>query len=147
MSSLHALCCCHQWRSKNMTSRFFRSMYNKTIIIRFSFVISRMAVFTLADAQIVWTDKSFSDEQIVIVCLMWKQTNKFFNKQIMWYLVVWKDNFSRTICPSRQTSRRQYQINSHRTDKCQMICSSSSVKTAIIKLVNNWALFWIGLAL
>ena len=86
-----------------------------------------MAVFTLEDEQIVWMDKIVSDKQIV-----WCEngTNKFFDEQIVWYLAVWKDDSSQTICPSRRTSRRQYDINSHQTDKCQTIRSSSSVKTA-----------------
>ena len=42
-----------------------------------------------------------------------------------------KTIFFKKICPWRRTSRRQYDINSHQTDKCQTICSSSSVKTAI----------------
>ena len=50
--------------------------------------------------------------------------HKFFNKQKVRYLAVWKDNFSQTICPLRRTSRRQYNINSHQTDKCQKICPS-----------------------
>ena len=71
-----------------------------------------------------------SDEQIV-----WCEngTNKFFGEQIVSYLTVWKHDFSQTICPSRRTSRRQYNTNSHQTDKCQTICSSSKVNTAILK--------------
>ena len=71
--------------------------------------------FTLEDEQIV------SEEQIVWCA---KETNEFFDEQIVWYLTVWKDDFSKTICPSRRTSRRQYVINSHQTDKCQTICPS-----------------------
>ena len=55
------------------------------------------------------------------------QTNKsslFVWCEVVWYLAVWKDNFSQMICPSRQTSRRQHNINSHQTDKCQTICPS-----------------------
>ena len=61
-----------------------------------------------------------------------KGTKKFFDEQIVSYLSVWKDDFSQMICPSRRTSRRQYNINSHQTVKCQTICSSSCVKTAIV---------------
>ena len=60
-----------------------------------------------------------SDEQI-IWCT--NGTNKFFDEQTIWYLAVWKDDFSKTIYPSRRTSRRQYDINSHQMDKCQTIC-------------------------
>ena len=56
--------------------------------------------------------------------LMWKRDEQIFDGQIVWYLAVWKDDFSQTICPSRRTSRRQYDINSHQTDKCQTICPS-----------------------
>ena len=51
-----------------------------------------------------------SDEQIV-----WCEngTNKFFDEQVVWNLAVWKDDFLKTICPLRRTSRRQYDLNSH----------------------------------
>ena len=62
-----------------------------------------------------------SDEQIVWCA---NGRNKFFDEQIVWYLAVWKDDFSQMICRSRRTSRRQYDINSHKTDKCQKICPS-----------------------
>ena len=63
-----------------------------------------------------------SDEQIIV---WWANgTNKFFDEQTVWYLAVWKDDFSKTICLSRRTSRRQYDINSHQTDKFQTICPS-----------------------
>ena len=42
-------------------------------------------------------------------------TNQFFDEQIVWYLAVWKDDFSKTICPSRRTSRWPC---------CQTICPS-----------------------
>ena len=77
---------------------FIRSIHS---LVYSLFHSSWLADFTLE------TDKSFSDEQIVIVRLMWKRTNKFFDEQIVWYLAVWKDDFSQTICPSRRTSRRQ----------------------------------------
>ena len=68
-----------------------------------------MVIFTLEDGEIVWTDKSSQTNG----------TNIFFDEQIVWYLVVWKDD-----CPSRRTSRRQCEINSHQMDKCQTICPS-----------------------
>ena len=54
------------------------------------------------------------DEQIV-----WCEngTNNFFDRQIIWYLAVWKDGFLKTICLSRWTSQRQYDLNSHQTVK------------------------------
>ena len=78
----------------------------------------------VSDGQIVWCENG---------------TNKFFDEQIVWYLAVWKDVFSQTIFPSRRTSQRQYDINLHQTDKCQTICSSSSVKTAIIAFLKRLA--------
>ena len=52
-----------------------------------------MAVFTLEDEKIV------SDKQIVS-CEHVK--NKFFDEQTVWYLAVWKVDFSKTICPWRR---------------------------------------------
>ena len=75
----------------------------------------RLGFAKLEDEQVVWCQNG---------------TNKFYDEQIVWYLAVWKDDFSQTICLSRRTSRRQYEIKSHQTDKCQAIWSSSSVKTA-----------------
>ena len=47
------------------------------------------------DAQIVWCANG---------------TNEFLDENIVWYLSVWRDDFSKTICPSRLTSRLQYDI-------------------------------------
>ena len=74
-----------------------------------------------------------SDEQIVWCA---NGTNKCFDDQIVWYLVVWKDDFSKTICPSRRnkstTVRHKFTSDGQMLDDLfvQMICSSSSVKTA-----------------
>ena len=91
---------------------------NRTIKIENLWLIGRFHTrgrTNRLDGQII------SDEQIVS-CE--NGTNKFFDEQIVWYLAVWKDDFSQTICLSRRTSRRQYDINSNQTDKCQMICLS-----------------------
>lgn len=60
------------------------------------------------DGQIV------SDKQI-----FWceNRTNKFLDEQIIWYLSIWIDDFSKRICPSRQTSQQQYDIKSHQMVK------------------------------
>ena len=86
----------------------------------------RMAVFTLEDEQIVWMDKSSQTDKSSDVRT--ERTNFLTNKSSD----IWPCGkmISQTICPSRRTSRRQYGINSHQTDKCQTICSFSSVKTA-----------------
>ena len=47
-------------------------------------------------------NKSSPEDKQIIWHANW--TNKFFNKQIVWYLAIWKDDFSKTICPSKQTS-------------------------------------------
>ena len=52
-------------------------------------------------------------------CLMRK-----WDEQIVCYLFVWKDDLSKMICLSRQTSWWQYDINSHQMVKCQTICPS-----------------------
>ena len=63
------------------------------------------------DGQIV------SDEQIFWCA---NGTNKFFDEQIVWYLSVWKDDFSLGDLPVET----KYDINSHQTNKCQTICPS-----------------------
>ena len=50
-----------------------------------------------------------SDEQIIRCA---NRTNKSADK----------DDFSKTICPARRISQRQYDINSHQKDKCPTIC-------------------------
>ena len=62
-----------------------------------------------------------SDEQVVWCA---NGRKKFSGSPIIWYLAVWKDDFFKTICPSRRTSWWQNDINSHQTDKCQTICPS-----------------------
>ena len=56
--------------------------------------------------------------------LMCKRDEHILDEQVVWYLSVWKDDFSQTICPSRRTSRRQYDINLHQTVNCETICPS-----------------------
>ena len=50
-----------------------------------------MAVSTLEDEQNCLDGQIVSDEQIVGCA---NGTNKFFEKQIVWYLAVWEDDFS-----------------------------------------------------
>ena len=90
----------------------------------FMCIILWRAVFTLEDEQIVWTDKSSQTNNWSGV--QTGRTNTSTNKSSD----IWPSG--KTIFPKRfaRTSRRQYGINSHQTDKCQTICSSSSVKTA-----------------
>ena len=61
------------------------------------------------------TQKRFTDETT------YEHTRNLFFKVIRksLYQAIWKDDFSQTICLSRRTDRRQYDINSHQTDKCQ----------------------------
>ena len=47
-----------------------------------------MAVFTLENKQIIWTDKSSQTNKLSDV-----QTNKVFENQIVWYLAIWKEIF------------------------------------------------------
>ena len=46
------------------------------------------------------------------------------NKSSDIWASIWKYDFSKPTCPSRQTSRRLYDINSCHTNKCQTICPS-----------------------
>lgn len=65
-----------------------------------------------------WTNRL--DRQIVSdKQIFWceNRTNKFLDEQIIWYLSIWIDDFSKRICPSRQTSQQQYDIKSHQMVK------------------------------
>ena len=84
---------------------------------------------TLEDKQIVCTDKSSQKNKSSDVQM--GQT-KFFDEQIIWYLSVWKDNFSKTICPPRWRSRKQYNKNSHQMVKCQMIFPSGKFSRPLV---------------
>ena len=57
------------------------------------------------------------------------RTNSLTNKSCD----IWKDDFSQTICPSRRTSRQQYDINSHQTDKCWTICLSRVLSRRFVR--------------
>lgn len=102
----------------NRTKTVYCKLINKLCNLSHNYLCNwkqienKFAVFTLEDKQI---------------CLMCK-----WDEQIVCYLSVCKDDFSKMTCLSRQTSWWQYDINSHQMVKCQMICSSSSVKTAIV---------------
>ena len=72
---------------------------------------------------------------------MRKQGKQIFRQKycpnLVWHLAVWKDDFSATICLLRWTSRREYDIKLHQTNKCWTICIhvqtidlSSSVRMA-----------------
>ena len=79
------------------------------------------------------TNKSslFAGQTIAHFCSKNKEGMKNENRLIF---VSLKDDFSQTICPSRRKRRRQYDINSSQTGKCQTICPSSNVKTAIVRV-------------
>ena len=64
-----------------------------------------ITVFTLEDEQIVWTNKSSH--------LMWKWDEQPFGRLSRRSLSVYEDDFSKTICSSRQTSRPKSDLNSH----------------------------------
>ena len=90
-----------QKTQNNEAAELSRSNGSDVVFYRSFVCVARMAVLPLGDEQIV------SGEQIVWCA---NGTNKFFDEQIVWYLSVWRDDFSQTICPSRWTSRRQYDI-------------------------------------
>ena len=75
-----------------------------------------LVVFTLEDEQNVWTDKSSQTNKSPNVKM--GRTNFSTNK----LSDIWPSG--KTICSSRPTSRQQYDINSHQTDKCQTFCPS-----------------------
>ena len=91
----------------------------------YSWLANRMKVCTLVSLEsslLAWVSQYHClDGQIIWYA---NGTNKFFDEHIFWYLSVWKDDFSKTICPSSWTRRQQYDINSHQTVKCQTICLS-----------------------
>ena len=91
MSSLRALCCLPSEKEQKSDFNFFRSMYNKTIIIRFGFVISRIIEVSVRDNPYLDLDYSLSNNCLVFVWC--------WNVHI--YIFIWScANIVAMVCPS-----------------------------------------------
>ena len=114
--------------------------------MRFKWALTILAVFTLEDEQIVWTDKSSQTCKLSDV--------KTGRTNLSVCLSVCEDDFLKTICPSRRTSRPKSDLNSHsdglrRTNgrftrpggmelaKGAMVCGKFAWKLAELAILNS----------
>ena len=88
-----------------------------------------LAVFTLEDEQIVWTDKSSQMDKLSDVETGWTNCLIFVHLERQFF----PDDLPVEMNKS-MTVRHKFTSEV----KCQTICSSSSVKTAIVCLFHSW---------